>query len=125
MERDGSALPGHNLGCHGQNVRLRASVVLVAVGLGLAIAFIKGGFPEWTRALCFLPFLLAANLAFQGLFRTCPMHAQKGTREDDEGHVGRVVQNLDRRGARRLSFFVVAGSFGLAGLATSVLFLLP
>lgn len=123
--RDASLLPGHNLGCRGQTLRLRAAVVLVAVGLGAAIAFVKGDFPTWARALCFVPFVFAANLAFQGLFRTCPMHAKKHTREDDEGHVDRVIGDRDRRGARRLSAMVIGWSLGVASAATGLLFLLP
>jgi hypothetical protein len=124
-DRDASLLPGHNLGCRGQNLRLRAAVVLVAVGLAAAVAFVKGDFPTWARALCFVPFAFAANLAFQGLFRTCPMHAKKGTREDDEGHIDPVFGDRDRRGARRLSALVVGWSLGLASAATALLFLLP
>lgn len=125
FEREQDVLPGHNLGCRGQNVRLRAAVLLVAIGLGAAILFIEGEFPDWTRALCFIPFLVAAHLAFQGLFRTCPMHAVKGTREDDRGRVGRVFQKRDEKDARRLAIWVNAMAVGLAGVATFVLFLLP
>jgi len=124
-DRDASLLPGHNLGCRGQNFRLRGAVILVAVGLSAAVFFIKGDFPTWARAFCFVPFAFAAHLAFQGLFRTCPMHAKQGTREDDEGHVDPVVRDRDRRGARRLSAMVIGWSLGLASAATGMLFLLP
>jgi len=106
-------------------MRLRGAVVLVALGLGVAMFLVKGDFPRWTRALCFLPFLMGANLAFQGLFRTCPMHSQKGTREDDQGHVDRVFAPPRRRGARRLAAMVIGWSLGTAGAGTALLFLLP
>lgn len=101
------------------------AVTLVAVGLGLAVVFVKGDFPTWARLFCFVPFLMGANLAFQGLFRTCPMHSKLGTREDDAGHVDRVFGPSDRRGARRLSAMVIGWSFGVASAATALLFLLP
>jgi hypothetical protein len=73
-----------NLSPRAANRRLRGAIVLLAVALGLAVGMVQLGLrPEW-RLLLAVPFFLSSMGFYQGLFRTCPGNAARGTRETDE-----------------------------------------
>jgi len=59
-----------NLSPGAASKRLRGGVVMLAVGLAMAVVFVKAEIHVAYRALLFLPFLLAANGFYQGLYRT-------------------------------------------------------
>ena len=50
--------------------RLRGGVIMLAVGLTLAVILAKAQVHLGYRAFLFVPFLLAANGFYQGLYRT-------------------------------------------------------
>jgi hypothetical protein len=50
--------------------RLRGGVIMLTVGLAMAVALVKLETHPAARALLFVPFLLAANGFYQGLYRT-------------------------------------------------------
>lgn len=50
--------------------RLRGSVIMLAAGLAMAVFFVKAQLHVGYRAFLFVPFLLAANGFYQGLYRT-------------------------------------------------------
>jgi hypothetical protein len=125
LRAEREALCGHNLGTQGTNLRLRGAIVMVTVGLALACWLVQDGAPRWTRALCFVPFFMAAFGAMQGLLRTCPLHSMKRTREDDAGRTERVVTAEEQRSAQRLARFVWVGSAALAVAATVSIVIVP
>lgn len=111
------ALRGSNLSRKGQNARLRMSLLMMSLGLGLAVVLVRSDLaPAW-RWFCFIPFFLGSFGAFQGLFRTCPMHAMKGSREEETGVA--PVLRLDEQGcARKLARLVWMLSLSVATVAT-------
>lgn len=118
---------GANLGARGQNVRLRLAVLSLAVALGACVVMTRlDEVPRVYRLVTFVPFFFAAFGATQGLFRTCPRHSQKGTREGEDGivlpHQGnwRCV-----KASRHLAARVLASSLLAATLATSLVYALP
>lgn len=118
------ALRGANLSNKGQNVRLRLSLLMVSIGLGVAIALVRADLaPQW-RWVCFLPFFLGCFGAFQGLFRTCPMHAMKGHREERSG-VAPVLRNDEQGCAKRLARLVWMLSLSVSFVATWAVYAIP
>ncbi|MGF1509458.1 MAG: hypothetical protein ACFB9M_08150 [Myxococcota bacterium] len=119
------ALCGHNLGEKGTNQRLRVAILMVTVGLGLACWMVQADLPWLARIVCFVPFFLAALGATQGLFRTCPMHALKRTKEDDRGRTDPVMSPEEWRAAKKLARQVWMTSLFLATMATLSVLVLP
>lgn len=120
------ALCGANLETYGQNGRLRMGVFFLAVGLVMALGFEVYGASRGWRLSLFVPFFMGAFGAFQGLYRTCPTLAAKGTREGvAPGNEERVINSADVERSRRLSRKVLAFSLINAVLATSVFVFLP
>lgn len=120
------ALCGANLETYGQNGRLRMGVFFLAIGLAMALGFEVYGASRGWRLSLFIPFFMGAFGAFQGLYRTCPSLAAKGTREGvGPGNEERVINSADLERSRRLSRKVLAFSVINAVLATSVFVLLP
>lgn len=115
------ALRGSNLEAKGQNVRLRMGLIMLSVGLCLSVALSRPGLDPLWRLACFVPFFFGAFGAFQGLFRTCPVHVMKGSREQDSG-VSPVIRSEERGCARRLARRVWIYSFSVASLATLAVF---
>lgn len=119
------SLCGHNLGTSGQNQRLRLAAAMVFLGLALAVWMVESDAPRWVRALTFGPFFMASFGALQGLLRTCPYHAMKGTREQDDGRVDNVVRDDMKDAAKHLSKCVLVASAVLALIMTAVIVVLP
>jgi hypothetical protein len=113
-----------NLGDHGQNQRLRGSVVALAVGLGLSVWMLGAGIGAPLRLLLFLPFFAAAFGAYQGLFRTCTKAARDGVRLADHGEEV-VVDPAERAQMRRDGRKIVVSSLATAAAATAMMVLLP
>jgi hypothetical protein len=59
-----------NLSPLGSSRRLRASVVLLAIGLALGVVLVESGASAWWRLVLFAPFFLSSWVLFQGLYRT-------------------------------------------------------
>ena len=57
-----------NIGEGPQNARLRAGVLAFVVALALAVAMIRSGFPAALRLALLVPFFVAANGLYMGLF---------------------------------------------------------
>jgi len=58
-----------NLGTEGQDKALRMGVVLFALTLVAAVTMVKLGVAAPYRIVLVIPFLMAANGAFMGLFK--------------------------------------------------------
>lgn len=120
------ALCGANLETYGQNGRLRMGVFFLAIGLAMALGLQVLEVERAWRLSLFIPFFMGAFGAFQGLYRTCPAHASKGTREGvAPGEAERVANPESLERSRRLSRKVMFYSLTNAVLATSVFFFLP
>lgn len=117
---------GANLSPRGQNARLRGAVVALALALAACVVIDRAELPRAYRLITVVPFFFAAFGAMQGLFRTCPGHSMKGTREGDRGtalpHQGnwRCV-----KASKRLAVGVLAASLLAAGAATGLFYVLP
>lgn len=61
---------GANIGSAGQNRRLRTGLVAFGIALTVAVVTMKLGVRPAVRGVLFVPFLAAANLIYQALFRT-------------------------------------------------------
>ena len=59
-----------NLGCGGQSRRLRNGVIAFSIVLVAAVLSLELDVGAWWRLVLFVPFMIAANLVYQGLFKT-------------------------------------------------------
>jgi hypothetical protein len=59
-----------NLGCESQSNRLRGGVIMFALSLAIAVVMVKLGASGGYRAALFIPFLVATNGVYQGLYKT-------------------------------------------------------
>ncbi|MBX2812551.1 MAG: hypothetical protein KTR25_12105 [Myxococcales bacterium] len=118
-------LMGANLCASGQNARLRLSVLGLAMGLGMTIFMAEHGWERVWRLTTFLPFLVAAMAACQGLYRVCPMLSMDGCRESADGPV--VPQECDQaaKAAKAAAGCVLRASIVMAVSATLVVTALP
>jgi hypothetical protein len=64
------SLQGGNLGCASQSDRLRKGVIFFALALVVATVLLKMGLGTGYRLALFVPFGLAANLIYMGLYKT-------------------------------------------------------
>ncbi len=98
---------------------------MMSVALMLAVVMVRFDVARNYRVLLFLPFLMAAFGAFQGLYRTCPGHAMKQTAEDDGGEAHKVFNRAERSAARKNAFKVTFMSVITASVATLFVFAVP
>jgi hypothetical protein len=125
LVREERALPGHNLGETAQNVRLRRAVLAMGASLLLTVLFVELDLARTWRLILFIPFFWTAADAFQGLYRTCPMHVNKRTRVNDAGEVEPVCSESEAKQALCLAHRVIGTSILSALAATALVFFLP
>ena len=66
----GSCMVTGNLGCENQSRRLRMGVMLFATALAVAVVVLKLDLAAPFRLALFIPFGIAANGVYMGLFKT-------------------------------------------------------
>lgn len=113
-----------NLGDQAQNLRLRGSLLALAIGLALSVLMLRAGIGTPLRLLLFLPFFVAAFGAYQGLFRTCTAAARQGVRLSDHGEEV-VVDAAERARMCRDARKIMVSSLATAAAATAMMVLLP
>jgi hypothetical protein len=125
LAREERALAGCNLGTGAQNIRLRSSILTLAAAIGVAVFMIHSDVPRVWRLALFIPFMLSTFGAVQGLYRTCPGHANRHTRVNEANEVEVVAGEEEIRRTRRLATHVMGATFLSALAATLVVFLMP
>lgn len=120
-----AALSAANLGERGQNRRLRASIATLFVALGLSAFLVRSEASPLQRLVVFVPFFLTAYFAFQGLYRTCPLHSQQGTREGAGGASLPVADERVLSRSRRVASRLTVLALAMAAGATAVVCALP
>lgn len=112
-----------NLGDAQQNKRLRMSVGLFAATLVLAISLLELHVGRGYLALLFIPFLLAANGFYQGLYRTCTFMAAKGLRDGEGEAPEQILNPAERAKVRRRGMRTVLDAVVTAAVLTVLVLL--
>ncbi len=101
------------------------SAAALVLGLGLSVALVQGELHRGWRLLLIIPFFFAAIGAFQGLYRTCPVHARQKTRVNELGEDEVVANPEEVQASKRLGARVFLSAMMSACTATGLVFFLP
>jgi uncharacterized BrkB/YihY/UPF0761 family membrane protein len=88
------------------------------------VVLLKLGIPPLFRTLLFIPFLIAAQGVYMGLFKTCGIMAARGMRGTDDG-AEKIADPEERARVWKLGRMVLVVTVGTAIALTALVALLP